>query len=124
MTFGSLGTAVLFVLAAISQNAMFFALATTVMQVIAVATAYDAAFATINQAAGVRAQRTITHLTLIAGFSSTVFWPLTGWLIEQWGWRGNLSGVRSASSPYLHAAACLALAADRGRCTDRPRPLP
>lgn len=32
---------------------------------------------------------TLTHLTLIAGFASTIFWPLTGWLVEVLGWRST-----------------------------------
>jgi hypothetical protein len=43
----------------------------------------------VVQASGGRGQSSITHLTLIAGFASTLFWPLTGYLVEQFGWRGT-----------------------------------
>jgi hypothetical protein len=48
---------------------------------------YDAAFATLAEIFGSRARAAITALTLIAGFSSTVFWPLTYLLNETFGWR-------------------------------------
>lgn len=48
---------------------------------------YDAAFATLAEIFGARARTAITALTLIAGFSSTVFWPLTYFLNETFGWR-------------------------------------
>jgi MFS family permease len=48
---------------------------------------YDAAFATLAETFGSRARAAITALTLIAGFSSTVFWPLTYLLNESLGWR-------------------------------------
>ena len=48
---------------------------------------YDAAFATLAEIFGSRARAAITALTLIAGFSSTVFWPLTYVLNETFGWR-------------------------------------
>lgn len=48
---------------------------------------YDAAFATLGRAYGARARGAITSLTLIAGFSSTICWPLSAFLVEQYGWR-------------------------------------
>ena len=48
---------------------------------------YDAAFATLVRLHGVGARAPITGITLIAGFASTVGWPLTTWLSAQYGWR-------------------------------------
>ena len=48
---------------------------------------YSTAFVAIVQIGGRGAQRSITHLTLIAGFASTLFWPLTAALHEHLGWR-------------------------------------
>ena len=89
MTVGSLVTALLFAVAAYSPSLWFFGIATIVMQLVSVTVLYDSAFATISQLAGRKTQATITHLTLVAGFSSTVFWPLVGMLIESWSWRGT-----------------------------------
>lgn len=48
---------------------------------------YDAAFATLTVLYGKQARSSITGITLIAGFASTVCWPLTGWLNVELGWR-------------------------------------
>jgi predicted MFS family arabinose efflux permease len=49
---------------------------------------YDAAFATLARLYGSEARSAITGITLIAGFASTVGWPLTAWLEHSLGWRG------------------------------------
>lgn len=49
---------------------------------------YEAAFATAVRLHGQQARRTITGITLFAGFASTVGWPLTAWLESSMGWRG------------------------------------
>lgn len=49
---------------------------------------YDAAFAALARLYGGEARGAITGITLIAGFASTLGWPLTG-AFEAWlGWRG------------------------------------
>lgn len=49
---------------------------------------YDAAFATLGQIYRERARSAITGLTLWAGFSSTISWPLSAWFAAHLGWRG------------------------------------
>jgi hypothetical protein len=51
---------------------------------------YDAAFATVGTLLGREAGPVITGITLIAGFASTIFWPLGAELIGTLGWRGLL----------------------------------
>jgi MFS family permease len=48
---------------------------------------YDAAFATLGRIYGDAARGAITGITLIAGFASTVGWPLTAWGLHTIGWR-------------------------------------
>ena len=48
---------------------------------------YEAAFATLARIYGSDARRAITGITLIAGFASTISWPLTAWLDTALGWR-------------------------------------
>ena len=48
---------------------------------------YDAAFATLVRLHGDSARGPITGITLIAGFASTVGWPLTAFVAERYGWR-------------------------------------
>lgn len=49
---------------------------------------YEAAFAALVHLHGKNARNSITGITLIAGFASTVGWPLSMWMESQWGWRG------------------------------------
>jgi MFS family permease len=48
---------------------------------------YDAAFATLSKLYGREARSAITGITLIAGFASTIGWPLSALLLHQFGWR-------------------------------------
>jgi predicted MFS family arabinose efflux permease len=50
---------------------------------------YDAAFAALGRIYGDAARRSITGITLIAGFASTVGWPLTALGLETIGWRNT-----------------------------------
>ncbi|HMN70708.1 MAG TPA: MFS transporter [Rhodoblastus sp.] len=49
---------------------------------------YETAFAALTRLYGVSARRLISGVTLIAGFTSTVSWPLMAWLEAHAGWRG------------------------------------
>jgi MFS family permease len=65
---------------------------------------YDAAFATLTALFGREARGPITGITLIAGFASTVGWPLSALLNDSFGWRGAvLAGRRSTSSSACRA---------------------
>ncbi len=48
---------------------------------------YEAAFATLAGIYGHGARGPITGITLIAGFASTVGWPVSGLMLAAWGWR-------------------------------------
>jgi MFS family permease len=48
---------------------------------------YDPAFATLTWLYGRDARRSITGITLIAGFASTIGWPLSALLLHETGWR-------------------------------------
>ncbi len=50
---------------------------------------YDAAFATLGRIYGEKARTAITGITLIAGFASTVGWPLTTWGEATFGWQST-----------------------------------
>jgi len=49
---------------------------------------YESAFSALAAAYASEARAPITGITLIAGFASTVGWPLTGFLDAEIGWRG------------------------------------
>ncbi|MFA6300412.1 MAG: MFS transporter [Nocardioides sp.] len=63
------------------------------------ATLYPPAFAAVTHWGGEHRVRALTAITLVAGFASTVFAPLTAWLLTVGDWR----------STYLVLAAVLAL---------------
>jgi MFS family permease len=48
---------------------------------------YEAAFASLACVYGKEARGPITGITLIAGFASTLGWPLSGLMLAVWGWR-------------------------------------
>ena len=50
---------------------------------------YEAAFATLGVLYGRAARRPITLVTLVAGFASTVGWPMSAALVPLLGWRGT-----------------------------------
>lgn len=87
MTVGSAGAALSLVATALAPGALAFAAALCLMQVVSSAVLYATAFTAIVQAGGAKAQRSIVHLTLIAGFASSIFWPLTSWLHGFLSWR-------------------------------------
>jgi MFS family permease len=53
---------------------------------------YDPAFAALTALYGREARGPITGITLIAGFASTVGWPISAWLNSSFGWRGACLG--------------------------------
>lgn len=73
---------------ALAQGPVLLFLAWGLIGVAMAAGLYDAAFATLVRRYGHDARSAITGITLIAGFASTVGWPLTAWLELEVGWRG------------------------------------
>lgn len=120
MAFGSLATALLLAGLATSPGITGFAVMVIAIEVVSVAVLYDAAFATLVLLGRADARRAITHLTLIAGFASTIFWPLAGWLGETLGWRATYAGF--AALHLLVALPLHAWIAGRRRETDGGRP--
>lgn len=67
---------------------------------------YPPAFTVITRWYGTRRVRPLLVLTLVAGFSSTIFAPLTAFLVQQLGWRASylvLAGILAAVTVPLHA---------------------
>lgn len=54
------------------------------------ASAYNPVFAVVTRRYPLDFRRAIITLTFLGGLASTVFIPLTSWLIESWGWRAAL----------------------------------
>ncbi len=54
------------------------------------ASSYNPVFAVVTRRYPLDFRRAIITLTFLGGLASTVFIPLTSWLIEAWGWRAAL----------------------------------
>jgi len=80
------------VLLALAQGPWGLFAAWAVMGLAMGAGLYEAAFATLVRLYGQAARNPITGITLIAGFASTVGWPLSAWMLSQHGWRGACLG--------------------------------
>ena len=65
-----------------------FAVAMLLIEFAARMVQYETGFAALTAIHGRHARRPIAHITLVAGFASTVFWPLIHWLLGYMDWRG------------------------------------
>jgi predicted MFS family arabinose efflux permease len=99
---------------ALSQNALHMTLAWCVLGLAMGAGLYEAAFATLVRLFRDQSRAPITGITLIAGFASTVGWPLSTWMAAEWGWRGACWGW-----VVLHVLVALPLNAGLSRATGR-----
>lgn len=90
MTAGSLAGAVLLALLSRVESVVALYAVWAGLGAVMAATLYDPAFAVITRLFSTNYRRAITALTLFGGFASTVFWPLTQFLIAEIGWRQTL----------------------------------
>ncbi len=72
---------------ALAQGPVGMFVAWSILGVAMAAGLYEAAFATLVHLYGQRSRGAITGITLMAGFASTIGWPLSAWLELEWGWR-------------------------------------
>ncbi|WP_245557321.1 arsenite efflux MFS transporter ArsK [Kaistia granuli] len=86
MTVGSLVATLALATAALAGNSILLVLGLIAIQIASALVQYTSSFTLLVQINPARAQRTITQLTLIAGFSSTLFWPFTSWLHDRLDW--------------------------------------
>jgi len=116
-----MGTSVLAAvgLAALSQvqGTVSLVLAWVLIGVVMGSGLYEAAFAALVRLKGREARASITGITLIAGFASTVGWPLSGWMESEFGWRGACLGWAA-----LHLLLGLPLNASVPKASAPPEP--
>ena len=87
MTFGSLGAAASLAICALASNAVVFLLGLVAIEIASAFVLYSTAFAAMAQLSERGSRQAITHLTLIAGFASSIFWPLTSFLNAGVSWQ-------------------------------------
>lgn len=117
MTMGSVLAALALVACALAPNIWAFSAAVIFAEAATCLVVYEAAFAGLTQIYRHEARRGITLITLIAGFASTIFWPLTQWMLSAMDWRWTLlvfAAVHLLVCAPLHATA-LRRAVPRGR---------
>jgi MFS family permease len=105
MTGGSVAAAALLALLTQVQSVMTLYLVWAGLGAVMAATLYEPAFAVITRLFASNYRRAITTLTLFGGFASTVFWPLTQFLIAEFGWRHALvvlAGINLVVCAPLH----------------------
>ena len=71
----------------IIENKTDYILAILFLETVSVLVLYEAAFVAFSQLAGVKARVPIIQITLMAGFASTIFWPLISYLLTITSWR-------------------------------------
>lgn len=86
LSIGSVAAAVSLVVCGLAGNVSVFLAGLILVELASAFVLYSTAFALLAQATGPQAQRSITYLTLIAGFASTIFWPLTTWMLQGLDW--------------------------------------
>jgi predicted MFS family arabinose efflux permease len=101
---GSMLGAIACAILALAQGLMAMLIGWLVAGVAMAACLYDPAFATLHRISGTAYRRAVTALTLFGGFASTVFWPVSQYLLDTVGWRAAF-GIYAA----LHALVCLPL---------------
>lgn len=87
MTIGSVAASLALAACALAPGRVGFLLALVAMQVASCFVLYATAFVALVQVAPSAARSSITNLTLIAGFTSTIFWPVTATLSAHLAWR-------------------------------------
>lgn len=87
MVLGSVAASLSLALIAVAPDPVTLAIALAAMEIVSSTVLYATAFTAIVQVGGLSAQKSIIHLTLIAGFASTLFWPLTSFLHGVLSWR-------------------------------------
>jgi len=89
LALGSLVLTLALIGMAAAQDGLQLALAWLVLGAGMALALYDIAFAGLVGWFGQDARRSITGVTLIAGFASTIAWPLSAWMESAYGWRAT-----------------------------------
>jgi len=87
MTAGSLLAVTAFLLMASSRDLVLFYAGWILAGGAMSMTLYEAAFSTLRESAGPEFRKAIGLVTIVGGLASTLFWPLTHFLVLEIGWR-------------------------------------
>lgn len=87
MSFGSVLSAIGLYNLSMIDSKLEYIIAILFLQLVSVFVLYESAFIAFAQIAGNKARLPIIQVTLIAGFASTIFWPLISYLLTIISWR-------------------------------------
>lgn len=121
MAAGSMLAAGAFVMLAASPNLWFFHVAWLVAGASMAMILYEAAFSTLREYGVDRFRRGVGVVTVVGGFASTVFWPLTEGLVAGFGWRTT---ALAFAALHLGVGLPLHLALPAPGSREGQRPLP
>ena len=118
MTIGSAGAALLVVAWSQVHDLLVFYLVWIGLGMAMACVLYEAAFIVVTKWFHERRRQALTAVTLVGGFASFVFSPLSSWLIDEQGWRSALVTLAAilaaatgatARAPVAKAAAAPAM---------------
>jgi len=69
------------------ETKLEFILTIIFIEIVSTFVLYEAAFVAFSQIAKQKARLPMTQITLIAGFASTIFWPLISFLLDFYTWQ-------------------------------------
>lgn len=87
MAAGSVAAALALAGLGLAPGGLAFFLALVLVEAVSTLVTYDSAFAGLTQLSPRGARRAINRITLLGGFASTLFWPVTAALLEVMSWR-------------------------------------
>ncbi len=94
------GAALLFGWAHVSELWQLYAISVGI-GIVSAMTLYDAAFAVVARMLGADYRKAIIVITLFGGLASTVFVPLTQFLVDTHGWRNALKALAVIQLPFV-----------------------
>lgn len=90
MSAGSLLAAIALAMVASSNSFLLFQAGWLLAGIAMSMTLYEAAFSTLREISAIDFRRGVGVITIVGGFASTLYWPLTYWLAGELGWRTTL----------------------------------
>ncbi len=87
MSIGSILAALGMFFISLVESKIGFILSLLYIEIVATFVLYEAAFVALSQIAREKARLPMAQITLIAGFASTIFWPLITFLLDFMNWR-------------------------------------
>lgn len=104
LSFGAIASAASLMMLSLAATPTFFVLAWLAAGVARAMTLYEAAFATLSQHTGTSFRNAVTAITLLGGLAGTVFFPLSLFGLQHFGWRATVAGFAA-----IELLACLPL---------------